>query len=140
MLYIGGPDNPEGFLEGSHASRIENRLRGHPLARGDTRLRGHANGEDDGRFRHGLSASGDRGCEPDRRRDRLRRGSREPDDHAHHAPAHDREERLRLYTDALYRIEALIPPLREQALIVRFLDYADQQVRKYIRAKQKLVK
>ena len=31
------------------------------------------------------------------------------------------------------------PPLPEQAAIVRFLDYADRRIRRYIRAKQKLV-
>lgn len=33
-----------------------------------------------------------------------------------------------------------IPPLSEQAAIVRFLDYADRRIRRYIRAKQKLIK
>jgi type I restriction enzyme S subunit len=33
-----------------------------------------------------------------------------------------------------------LPPLPEQAAIVRFLDYMDRRVRRYIRAKQKLVK
>lgn len=32
------------------------------------------------------------------------------------------------------------PPLSEQAAIVRFLDYADRRTRRYIRAKQKLIK
>ena len=32
------------------------------------------------------------------------------------------------------------PPLPEQAAIVRFLDYADRRIRRYIRAKQKLIK
>ena len=31
------------------------------------------------------------------------------------------------------------PPLPEQTAIVRFLDYADQRIRRYIRAKQKLI-
>jgi type I restriction enzyme S subunit len=34
----------------------------------------------------------------------------------------------------------LLPPLPEQAAIVRFLDYADRRIRKYISAKQKLIK
>lgn len=34
----------------------------------------------------------------------------------------------------------LIPPSVEQAAIVRFLDYADRRIRRYIRAKQKLIK
>jgi len=50
------------------------------------------------------------------------------------------ESRLRLYTDDLYRLEALLPPLPEQAAIVRFLDHADRRIRRYIRAKQKLIK
>jgi type I restriction enzyme S subunit len=33
-----------------------------------------------------------------------------------------------------------IPPLAEQAAIVRFLDHADRRIRRYIRAKQKLIK
>jgi type I restriction enzyme S subunit len=50
------------------------------------------------------------------------------------------ESRLRLYTESLYRIEALLPPVGEQIAIVRFLDYADRRIRRYIRAKQKLIK
>lgn len=50
------------------------------------------------------------------------------------------ESRLRLYTDDLYRLEALLPPLPEQAAIVRFLDSTDRRIRHYIRAKQKLIK
>ena len=49
------------------------------------------------------------------------------------------ESRLRLYTDDLYRLEALVPPFSEQAAIVRFLDHADRRIRHYIRAKQKLI-
>jgi type I restriction enzyme S subunit len=50
------------------------------------------------------------------------------------------ESRLRLYTDDLYRLEALLPSLSEQAVIVRFLDDMDHRIQHYIRAKQKLVK
>ncbi|MFM6130659.1 MAG: restriction endonuclease subunit S [Sphaerospermopsis kisseleviana] len=50
------------------------------------------------------------------------------------------ESRLRLYTDDLYRLEALLPPLPEQAAIVRYLEHADRRIRRYIRAKQKLIK
>ena len=32
-----------------------------------------------------------------------------------------------------------IPPLPEQTAIVRFLDHADRHIRRYIRAKQKLI-
>ena len=49
------------------------------------------------------------------------------------------ESRLRLYTDDLYRLKALLPPLSEQTAIVRFLDHADRRIRRYIRAKQKLI-
>lgn len=37
-------------------------------------------------------------------------------------------------------IPALYPPLPEQAAIVRFLDHADRRIRRYIVAKQKLIK
>jgi restriction endonuclease S subunit len=50
------------------------------------------------------------------------------------------ESRLRLYTDDLYRLEALVPPLPEQVAIVRFLNYAERRIRRYIRAKQRLMK
>ena len=50
------------------------------------------------------------------------------------------ESRLRLYTDDLYRLEGLLPPYSEQTAIVRFLDDVDRRVRRYIRAKQKLIK
>lgn len=50
------------------------------------------------------------------------------------------DSRLRLYTDDLYRMEALVPPPNEQAAIVRFLDHADRKIRRAIRAKQQLVK
>ena len=33
-----------------------------------------------------------------------------------------------------------LPPSSEQAAIVWFLDYADRRIRRYIRAKQKLIK
>jgi type I restriction enzyme S subunit len=49
------------------------------------------------------------------------------------------ESRLRLYSDDLYRLEGLLPPLSEQAAIARFLDHADRRIRRYIRAKQKLI-
>ena len=41
-------------------------------------------------------------------------------------------------TDLLDLVVA-VPPLPEQAAIVRFLDYADRRIRRYIRAKQKLI-
>ena len=36
-------------------------------------------------------------------------------------------------------IPFLVPPVSEQAAIVRFLDHADRRIRRYIRAKQKLI-
>jgi type I restriction enzyme S subunit len=50
------------------------------------------------------------------------------------------ESRLRLYTDELNRIEAIIPPLEEQNAIVRFLEYFEQHIKRYIRARQNLIK
>lgn len=38
------------------------------------------------------------------------------------------------------RMPVLVPPLSEQAAIVRFLDHADRRIRHYVRAKQKLIK
>jgi type I restriction enzyme S subunit len=38
------------------------------------------------------------------------------------------------------RMPVLVPPPAEQAAIVRFLDHADRRIRRYIRAKQKLIK
>ena len=35
--------------------------------------------------------------------------------------------------------EVCVPPLPEQAAIVRFLDHADRRIRRYVRAKQKLI-
>ena len=39
-----------------------------------------------------------------------------------------------------YQKVAAVPPLPEQAAIVRFLDHADRRIQRYIRAKQKLIK
>lgn len=47
--------------------------------------------------------------------------------------------RLRLYPEQFLRIPIIRPPEDEQALIVRFLDNADRRIRRYIRAKQKLI-
>jgi len=38
------------------------------------------------------------------------------------------------------RMPVLVPPKDEQSAIVRFLDHADRRIRRYIRAKQKLIK
>lgn len=37
-------------------------------------------------------------------------------------------------------LPCVVPPLPEQAVIVRFLDHADRRIRRYIRAKQKLIR
>lgn len=37
-------------------------------------------------------------------------------------------------------IYSCVPPSSEQAAIVKFLDYMDRRIRRYIRAKQKLIK
>ena len=42
------------------------------------------------------------------------------------------------WTDFKY-LPCCVPPLPEQTAIVRFLDYADRRIRRYIRAKQKLI-
>ena len=49
-----------------------------------------------------------------------------------------RKQAPSVYSD-LYRLKALLPPLSEQTAIVRFLDHADRRIRRYIRAKQKLI-
>lgn len=49
------------------------------------------------------------------------------------------ESRLRLYSDSLYRIEALLPPPDEQAAIVCFLDWANGRIERAIRAKRKVI-
>ncbi len=45
----------------------------------------------------------------------------------------------RLYTDDFYQIKLPAPPISEQNAIVRFLDNADRQIRRYIRVKKKLI-
>ena len=45
-----------------------------------------------------------------------------------------------VYGDQLKYLTLALPPLPEQAAIVRYLDHADRRIRRYIRAKQKLVK
>ena len=46
----------------------------------------------------------------------------------------------RLYTPDFGDVAISIPPLSEQAAIVRFLDYIDKRIRKSINAKKKLIK
>ena len=45
-----------------------------------------------------------------------------------------------VYGDQLKYLTLALPPLPEQSAIVRYLDHADRRIRRYIRAKQKLVK
>ena len=47
--------------------------------------------------------------------------------------------RLRLYSDDLGRIEALLPPPAEQAAIVRFLNWANGRLERAVRAKRKVI-
>ena len=47
--------------------------------------------------------------------------------------------RLQLTDDAFLNAAFPLPPVKEQTAIVRFLDYADGHIRRYIRAKQKLI-
>lgn len=44
-----------------------------------------------------------------------------------------------LSIDRMKRIPVLVPPLPEQHAIARYLDYSDRRIRRYIRAKQKLI-
>ena len=46
---------------------------------------------------------------------------------------------IHIYTGQLKRLSVTLPPLSEQAAIVRFLDHADRRIRRYIRAKEKLI-
>lgn len=47
--------------------------------------------------------------------------------------------RLRLYPEQFLRIPVLVPPLAEQAAIVRFLDWANGRLDRTIRAKRKVI-
>ena len=49
------------------------------------------------------------------------------------------ESRLRLYSDDLGCIEAILPPPDEQVSIMRFLNWANGQLEKAIRAKRKVI-
>ncbi|MCY3592454.1 MAG: restriction endonuclease subunit S [Acidobacteria bacterium] len=46
---------------------------------------------------------------------------------------------MHIYANQLKRLVVALPPLAEQAAIVRFLDYVDQRIRQYIRGKEKLI-
>ena len=43
-------------------------------------------------------------------------------------------------TTVFWRRPVVLPPIGEQTAILRFLDHADRRIRRYIRAKQKLIK
>ena len=47
--------------------------------------------------------------------------------------------RLRLYPEQFLRIPVLVPPLDEQAAIVRFLDWANGRLERTVRAKRKVI-
>lgn len=49
------------------------------------------------------------------------------------------ESRLRLYSDDLGRIEAILPPPAEQTAIVRFLDWVNGRLDRAIKAKRKVI-
>ena len=49
------------------------------------------------------------------------------------------ESRLRLYTDDLYGLYALVPPLSEQTAIVRYLDQTDERIRRYVSSRERLI-
>ncbi len=49
------------------------------------------------------------------------------------------DSRLRLYPDVFFRLPSPLPPLPEQTAIVRYLDYMDRRIGRYIRAKKRLV-
>jgi type I restriction enzyme S subunit len=50
------------------------------------------------------------------------------------------KDRNRLYWEQFKQIPTPYPPPAEQAAIVRLLDHAERRIRRYIRAKQKLIK
>jgi type I restriction enzyme S subunit len=52
----------------------------------------------------------------------------------------DGSTRDKLTQQAMGGITIQVPPLSEQAAIVRFIDHVDRRIRRYIRAKQKLIK
>ena len=45
----------------------------------------------------------------------------------------------RLYTPEFRGVPVTVPPMREQSIVVRFLDRADRRIRRYIRIKEKLI-
>ncbi len=49
------------------------------------------------------------------------------------------DSRLRLYTENLFSLFGILPPLPEQRAIVRYLDHVDDRIRRYVTAKEKLI-
>ena len=47
---------------------------------------------------------------------------------------------MHIYSDALKYLNIALPPLSEQEAIVRYLDYIDGRISRYISARKKLVK
>ena len=50
------------------------------------------------------------------------------------------DSRLRLYPEVFFRLISILPPKEEQSAIIHYLDYIARRIRRYIRAKQKLIK
>ena len=50
------------------------------------------------------------------------------------------DSRLRLYTEDLYCLYSVVPPLPEQAAIVRYLDHVGERIRRYVSGKQRLIR
>ena len=46
---------------------------------------------------------------------------------------------MHIYGDELKRLWVALPPLQEQAAIVRYLDYVDRRIRRYVDAKRRLI-
>jgi len=46
---------------------------------------------------------------------------------------------LRLYDDRFLETPVVLPPIDEQTAILRFIDHVDRRIRRYIRAKQRLI-
>src|SRR5437867_228367 len=49
------------------------------------------------------------------------------------------ENRLRLYTNNLKKIESLLPPTNKQQTIVQFVQTSDKQINRLIQTKQQLI-
>jgi type I restriction enzyme S subunit len=47
---------------------------------------------------------------------------------------------MHIYIDELKHLRLAVPPLPEQAAIAKYLDYMDRRIRRYISAKQRLIK